>query len=181
MKAKGAEFYEFRVRGHLDSHWSDWFEGLTVTPLENGDTLINGPIRDQAALHGILTKIRDLGLYLLSVVCVELEPEEEINVGKTNTSNMVNSQTSQQAAQSSHAFKGLDRLVGAWEESGERHGQVIFEWEDDTLTVSIETAGRKGKIRAKFNDDYDTLTGNLKWTQDGVEMGYNAVLTRIKN
>jgi hypothetical protein len=71
MTTTGADYYEIRVRGLLDDHWSAWFEGLTLTPLANGETLIAGPIQDQAALHGILAKIRDLGLHLLSVVCVE--------------------------------------------------------------------------------------------------------------
>jgi hypothetical protein len=71
MTTTGADYYEIRVRGLLDSHWSAWFEGLTLTPLRNGETLIAGPIQDQAALHGILAKIRDLGLHLLSVVCVQ--------------------------------------------------------------------------------------------------------------
>ena len=71
MTTTGADYYEIRVRGLLDSHWSGWFEGLTLTPLANGQTLIAGPIQDQAAVHGILAKIRDLGLQLRSVVCVE--------------------------------------------------------------------------------------------------------------
>jgi hypothetical protein len=71
MTITGADYYEIRVRGLLDSHWSAWFEGLTLTHLGNGQTLIAGPIQDQAALHGILAKIRDLGLQLLSVVCVQ--------------------------------------------------------------------------------------------------------------
>ncbi len=61
------EHYEIRVRERLDSHWGAWFEGLTLTPLANGETLIAGPIQDQAALHGILAKVRDMGLYLVSV------------------------------------------------------------------------------------------------------------------
>ena len=68
MKAKENEYYEILVRGQLDSHWSTWFEGLKLTPLENGETLIAGPVQDQAALHGILAKIRDLDLHLLAVV-----------------------------------------------------------------------------------------------------------------
>jgi hypothetical protein len=71
MTITRADYYEIRVRGLLDSHWSAWFEGLTLTHLGNGQTLIAGPIQDQAALHGILAKIRDLGLHLLSVVCVQ--------------------------------------------------------------------------------------------------------------
>lgn len=61
--------YEVRVKGVLDETWSDWFGGLTVTPLSQGETLLSGPIRDQAALHGLLNKIRDMGLPLLSVNC----------------------------------------------------------------------------------------------------------------
>jgi hypothetical protein len=71
MTTTGTDYYEIRVRGELDSHWSAWFEGLTLTPLGNGETLIAGPIQDQAALYGILVKIRDLGLPLVSVVCVQ--------------------------------------------------------------------------------------------------------------
>ena len=59
--------YEIRVNGVLDSHWSAWFEGLTVVSAEAGQTVIAGPVADQAALHGLLAKIRDLGLPLLSV------------------------------------------------------------------------------------------------------------------
>jgi hypothetical protein len=69
------EDYEIRVRGQLDSHWSDWFEGLTLTSFDNGETLIAGPIQDQAALYGILAKIRDLGLHLVSLVCVDCRSE----------------------------------------------------------------------------------------------------------
>ena len=75
MPSTGAEYYEIRVQGQLDSHWSTWFEGLTLTPLGNGETLIAGPIQDQAALHGFLAKIRDLGLQIISVVCVDCGSE----------------------------------------------------------------------------------------------------------
>ena len=68
---RGKDVYEIRVPGHLDSHWSEWFDGLTLTPLETGETVISGTVMDQAALHGILIKVRDLGLPLLSVVRVE--------------------------------------------------------------------------------------------------------------
>ncbi|MDY6876644.1 MAG: hypothetical protein SWK90_10660 [Chloroflexota bacterium] len=59
--------YRLRVKGVLDEKWSGWFAGLAVTPQANGETLLTGPVRDQAALHGILARIRDLGLLLLSV------------------------------------------------------------------------------------------------------------------
>jgi hypothetical protein len=59
--------YQIRVRGVLDAGWSDWFDGLTVCPQADGTTLLIGPVRDQSALHGLLAKIRDLGLPLLSM------------------------------------------------------------------------------------------------------------------
>jgi hypothetical protein len=59
--------YEIRVKGHLDVSWSDWLDGLDIEPQAGGETLLTGPIRDQAALHGLLNKIRDLGLPLLYV------------------------------------------------------------------------------------------------------------------
>jgi hypothetical protein len=59
--------YELRVHGVLDARWSAWFEGLQVTSDQAGQTTITGPVADQAALHGLLTKVRDLGLELLSV------------------------------------------------------------------------------------------------------------------
>jgi hypothetical protein len=59
--------YEIRVEGVLDAEWSDWLGGLDVTPQPDGNTLLVGPLRDEAALHGLLNKIRDLGLPLLSV------------------------------------------------------------------------------------------------------------------
>jgi hypothetical protein len=60
--------YEIRLRGHLDPQWADWFGGLTVTPQANGDTLLTGPVADQAALYGLLRRMRDVGLPLLSVI-----------------------------------------------------------------------------------------------------------------
>ena len=53
--------YEIRIKGHLADRWANWFEGLTITLEENGDTLLTGPVVDQAALHGLLRKVRDLG------------------------------------------------------------------------------------------------------------------------
>ena len=63
--------YEIRIKGHLAARWTDWFEGLTITALDNGETLLAGSVVDQAALHGVLRKVRDLGLPLLSVMRVE--------------------------------------------------------------------------------------------------------------
>jgi hypothetical protein len=63
--------YQIRVQSHLGSDWTDWFEGLTIALEDNGDTLLTGPVIDQAALHGLLKKVRDLGMPLLSVIRVE--------------------------------------------------------------------------------------------------------------
>ena len=62
--------YEVRIKGHLDDRWADWFGGLTITLDENGDTLLAGPVVDQAALFGLLRKVRDLGMPLISVIRV---------------------------------------------------------------------------------------------------------------
>jgi hypothetical protein len=63
--------YQFRIKGHLGQQWTDWFGGLTITLEENGETLLTGPVVDDAALHALLKKVRDLGMPLLSVNCVE--------------------------------------------------------------------------------------------------------------
>ena len=60
-------YYEIRLKGHLEDRWSDWFGGLTITLEDNGNTLLTGPVVDQAALHGYLKKVRDLGMPLISV------------------------------------------------------------------------------------------------------------------
>ena len=62
---------EIRIKGHLDDRWADWFEGLTITREDNGETRLTGPVVDQAALHGLLKKVRDLGMPLVSVNRIE--------------------------------------------------------------------------------------------------------------
>jgi hypothetical protein len=66
-----SNIYQIRIKGHLDSRWTEWFEGLTITLADNGDTLLTGPVIDQAALHGLLKKVRNLGLPLVSVCPLE--------------------------------------------------------------------------------------------------------------
>jgi hypothetical protein len=63
--------YQIRIRGHLSDQWTGWFEGLTITLEEDGDTLLTGPVVDQAALFGLLKKVRDLGMQLVSINCAE--------------------------------------------------------------------------------------------------------------
>jgi hypothetical protein len=63
--------YQIRIQGHLGSEWTDWFEGLTITIQDNGETLLTGPVVDQAALYGLLRKVRDLGMPLVAVSRVQ--------------------------------------------------------------------------------------------------------------
>jgi hypothetical protein len=71
------EFYEIRLKGYLDDQWATWFDGLTLALEENGDTLLSGPVADQSALHGLLRKVRDLGMPLVSVVLVPSNRSEQ--------------------------------------------------------------------------------------------------------
>jgi hypothetical protein len=66
--------YQIRIKGHLERRWRAWFEGMSITLEDNGDTLITGPVVDQAALHGLVKKVRDLGLPLISVN--RLDPDD---------------------------------------------------------------------------------------------------------
>ena len=65
------DLYDIRLKGHLDTRWAAWFDGLSFTHQSDGTTVIHGPVADQAALHGLLQKVRDTGLRLVSVICVE--------------------------------------------------------------------------------------------------------------
>ncbi len=71
-----AETYEIKIQGRLDPRWSDWFAGMRITPLENGETLIAGVLPDQAALHGLLERIRDLNLTLISLTRISSSNEK---------------------------------------------------------------------------------------------------------
>lgn len=70
------EAYQIKVRGHLDLMWKDWFDGFIIKPQASGETILVGTVEDQAALHGLLAKIRDLGLSLLSVNRAESETDQ---------------------------------------------------------------------------------------------------------
>ena len=69
-------FYKIRVKGHLDGRWSEWFDGLEITNLQNGETMLYGEIVDQAALHGVLNKVRDLNLALVAVSSVRPQRQD---------------------------------------------------------------------------------------------------------
>jgi hypothetical protein len=73
--------YDIRVKGHLDGCWSEWFDGLQITNLENGVAMLSGEIADQAALHGVLNKVRNLNLPLISVTSVDPDQQEEPATG----------------------------------------------------------------------------------------------------
>ena len=80
--------YEIRLKGHLGSQWTDWFDGLTITLEEDGDTLLTGPVIDQAALHGLLKKVRDLGMPLVSVSPVEPGAPTTLGTDQTDQSDV---------------------------------------------------------------------------------------------
>jgi hypothetical protein len=79
--------YQIRITGRLDPRWEEWFDGLTIT-LDGGDTLITGPVVDQAALHGLLKRVRDLGMPLVSVSPVEPGPPTTLGTGQAGVSDV---------------------------------------------------------------------------------------------
>jgi len=81
--------YQIRIKGHLGRQWTDWFEDLTITLEDNGETLLTGSVVDQAALHGLLKKVRDVGMPLLSVVCVKPGQAEASDVNETHHSRSI--------------------------------------------------------------------------------------------
>jgi hypothetical protein len=72
--------YQIRIKGHVRREWTGWFDGLSITLEDNGDTLLTGPVLDQAALYGLLRKVRDVGMPLLSVIHVVPEPADVLDV-----------------------------------------------------------------------------------------------------
>jgi hypothetical protein len=76
--------YQIRLKGHLGSQWTDWFGGMTITLEDTGDTLLTGSVIDQAALHGLLRKVRDLGMPLISVSPVEPGPPTTLGTGQAD-------------------------------------------------------------------------------------------------
>jgi hypothetical protein len=80
--------YQIRIKGHLGSQWTAWFDGLTITLEDSGDTLLTGPVVDQAALHGLLKRVRDLGMPLVSVLPVEPGPPTTLGTGQADASDV---------------------------------------------------------------------------------------------
>ena len=80
--------YQIRIKGHLSREWTDWFEGMAITLEEDGDTLLTGPVIDQAALHGLLKKVRDLGMPLVSVSPVKSSSSTTFGTGQTDVSDV---------------------------------------------------------------------------------------------
>ena len=75
--AEGPAIYQIRIGGRLDERWQMWFAHMVLTPADNGDTLLTGPVIDQAALHGLLRKVRDLGLPLIAVIQLPPGPADK--------------------------------------------------------------------------------------------------------
>lgn len=85
--------YEIRLKGHLNNRWAEWFEGLTITWEDSGETLLSGLVADQAALHGLLRRVRDLGLPLLSVIQVDAKQAKGPGASTDHDQNLLNQET----------------------------------------------------------------------------------------
>ena len=83
----GIQQYEIRVKGHLGSRWSAWFDGLSLTAQDDGTTVISGPVVDQAALHGLLQKLRDVGIALVALTQVPPDASTERSALEPNEGN----------------------------------------------------------------------------------------------
>ena len=97
--------YQIRLKGHLGSQWTDWFDGLTITQEEDGDTLLTGPVADQAALHGLLKKVRDLGMPLISVVPGRIREAHRYHSHGDGKCNVINKTTEGVPAKTSVQMK----------------------------------------------------------------------------
>ena len=84
IHADQTPIYQIRLKGHLGREWAEWFGGMAVAPTEDGDTLLSGPVEDQAALHGLLKKVRDLGLPLISVSPLKPGPSTTFGTGQAD-------------------------------------------------------------------------------------------------
>jgi len=80
-----SRLYEFRIKGHLNDRWANWFGDVTITLEGDGNTLLTCPVIDQAALHGLLKRVRDLGMPLLSVNCIYPGPSTTLGTGQAKT------------------------------------------------------------------------------------------------
>jgi hypothetical protein len=89
----GPGLYEIRLKGHLNNRWAEWFEGLTITREDSGETLLAGLVVDQAALHGLLRRVRDLGLPLLSVIQVDAKQAKGPDANTDHDQNLLNQET----------------------------------------------------------------------------------------
>ena len=96
-----AERYEIRLRGHLDSRWAAWFDGLSLTTDNDGTTVVSGLVADQAALHGLLQKVRDVGLPLVSVAQVGPDQSDATTVAARSLTNSQQSTPQQSTPQQS--------------------------------------------------------------------------------
>jgi hypothetical protein len=114
-------YYRIRVDGHLDDHWSAWFAGLTLTHESAGTTSLSGPISDQAELHGLLTKVRDLGVPLISVAVIDLSDNVDHKPDSVDVQKVFAEQRTHQARATSSAAHTQRDLEGS---AGDGHGEA---------------------------------------------------------